>query len=115
MKAESNGGQICRQKNMNKVGNGMIVVGNQGEWRRDRMLPTGVHSCKGRLLRMKSIAMEDVSHHLSLVSALVIAVVHERESVPREGAGRGISLWQCPMASVAQCSISVRSGDAILG
>lgn len=71
MKAEKYSGQIGRQKYMNKVGNGMIVMSNQGEWRRDRMLPAGVHFGKGRLLRMKPIAMEDICHHLQLVSALV--------------------------------------------
>lgn len=54
---------------MNEVGNGMIVVGDQGEWRRDCMLPIGVHFGNGRLLRVKPIAMEDIGHRLHLVSA----------------------------------------------
>lgn len=64
MEAEKYGGQIGRQKNMNEVGNGMIVVGNQGERRRDCMLPIRVYLGKGRLLRMKPIAMEDISYQL---------------------------------------------------
>ena len=98
VKAEKYGGHIGRQQYMNEVGKRMIVVGNQGEWRRDCMLPIGVQFGKERLLRMKPIAMEDIGHHLRLVSALGSALVHERGSVPHEGAGRGPSLWQSPMA-----------------
>lgn len=71
MKAEKYSGQIGRQKYMNEIGNRMIIVGNQGEWRGDCMLPISVYFGKWRLLRMKPVAMEDISHHLLLVSALI--------------------------------------------
>ena len=115
VKAENYGGQIRRQEYMSEIGTGMIVVGNQRERRGDCMLPIGMHFGKGRLLRMKAIAMEDISHHLQLVRALVSPTVHNLGCVPREGAGRGTSLWQYPMASAVQCLTSRRSGDAILG
>ena len=53
---------------MNEVGNRMIVVSNQGERCRDCMLPIGVHFGKGRLFRVKSIAMDGIGHHLKLVN-----------------------------------------------
>lgn len=115
MKAENYGGQIRRQEYMNQVGNGMIVVGDQGERRGDCMLPIGMHFGKGRLFRMKPIAMEDIGQHLQLVSAPVSALVRNTWSVPREEAGQGINLWQYPMASAEQCLVSRRCVDAILG
>lgn len=71
MKAEKYGGQIGRQKYMNEVGNGMIVVGNQGEGRRYCVLPVGVHFGEWRSHRMKPFAMEDIGHHLQFVSTLI--------------------------------------------
>ena len=64
MEAKKHSGQIGRQKYMYKVGNRMIIMGNEREWRRDCMLPIGVRFRKGRLLRMQRVAMEDIGHHL---------------------------------------------------
>ena len=64
MEAKKDSRQIGRHKHMDKVGNRVIIMGNEREWRRDCMLPIVVHFRKGRLLRVKRVAMEDIGYPL---------------------------------------------------
>ena len=103
MEAKKHSGQIGRHKYMHNVGNWMVIMGNERKWREDCMLPIGMRFRKGRLLRVKRVAMEDIGHDLIGQRALVPENGHKRGGVPREGGGRGTSVWQYPMALAVQC------------
>ena len=88
MEAKENSGQIGRHKYMYKVGNRVIIMGNEREWRRDCMLPIGVCFRKGRLLRVKRVAMEDIGHHLIRQRAGLSTWTRGRERTSRRSRPR---------------------------
>ena len=88
MEAKKHSGQIGRHEYMYKVGNRLIIMGNEREWCRDCMLPIGMRFRKGRSLRVKRVAMEDIGHHLIRQRAGLSTWTQTRERTSRKSRPR---------------------------